>query len=283
MMTNTDHIIHNGQVTIQGAIHVPLEVYYEVMRVKNGVVMFREAHIARLLRSLSGTLKALGFGDASYRSAFEAQVHSDCEVLLKRLGVYEQNIKYSVYVDDGCLHRIVQYIPSAYPGIEVYTEGVLSKIRFFERENPNQKQMTHALSEIRQELASDDAYDYICMDANGRFLEGTKTNVFFVVGDMLYTAPDALVLSGITREVIVQALKDDPNFPLKLRLEALHRDQLDQVTGAFFTGTSIGVLPIAKIDDHVLGVAQHPGVQALMSEYRRREASYRTTKTETFA
>lgn len=283
MMTNTDHIIHNGQVTIQGAVHVPLEVFYEVMRVKNGVVMFREAHIARLLRSLSGALAAMGFGDASYRSVFEAQVHKDCEVLLEKVGVYEQNIRYSVYVDDGCLHRIVQYIPSAYPGHEVYEEGVLGKIRFFQRENPNQKQMTHALSEMRQALASDDAYDYICMDAEGRLLEGTKTNVFFVVGDTLYTAPDALVLGGITREVIIQALKDDPSFPLKLRLEALHRDQLDQVTGAFFTGTSIGVLPIAKIDDRVLGVAQHPGVQALMAEYRKREQAYRTTRTETLA
>lgn len=268
-------IIHNGVSTAQDRIQPPQVFYYEVMRMKQGVVLYLEAHIERLIKSISLSRPERGIEHPVDSESVTKWVLDDLKALYESVGAYDLNIKYIVYEENQCLQRLLFYIPSAYPSSDLYEAGVRSRFVAFTRENPNKKEMNQALSSIRHKLDADDSYDYICYDEAGRMLEGTKTNVFFIVDKTIYTAPDYLVLGGITRRVLLGILPGFcEQYGLEFKLESLNVNDFRKVTSAFFTGTSIGVLPISKIENFDLAVGRQTLLKQLLSVYRAHEAQY---------
>jgi len=208
----------------------------------------------------------------------------DCETLLTEMGCLEMNIRYSVFCDHSGWHRIVQYIPASYPTDQMYAKGVKTKTRLFNREAPNKKVMTEGLLNMRNDIDREEVYDFLCYDEHMQLLEGTKTNVFFIVDGIIYTAPDHKVLGGITRKVICEVLEENGalgandnilnTMNLGFKYEALPLSLLGKVTAAFLTGTSIGVLPISQIDNYELQTVEFSALQALMAMYRDIESRY---------
>lgn len=268
----TELIIHNGLATLQEETFVPLDNVYEVIRINQGVLLFLNAHLERLYYSLVLVSKNSGIDftltlDTIHRWALE-----DLQCLKDHCGLRNQNIKYAFVISKDGIERWLWYIPTRYPEQELYASGVSSALRLFERETPNKKQMTQSLNQLRQELSHTNHYDFICYDRNANILEGTKTNVFFIFQQKVYTAPNHLVLGGITRSEINRLLQK--NTVVQLRLEALSVDDLPDVEAAFFTGTSIGVLPITNIDGHPIPTLSEPLYHQIRALYENHVQAY---------
>lgn len=259
---SSNSIIRNGNVIEKEDYTEDVGVYYEVIRVKNRALMFLEDHIKRL----NCSLKKAGID----KSVTIDAVQSDLAKLFTAAGINNQNVKLSVSVEDGRLSCVLRYIESFYPVEETYKKGVFVKTKFFRRDRPEIKQVTDAMQDIRKQLMQDSVYEYLLVDDDGCILEGTKTNVFFVDGGRIVTADKRKVLGGITRHHVADLARKHFQFE-----EApFAKLNLKQVEAVFLTGTSIGVLPVSKVDDISFHSAENPVVLSLMQAYEACENDY---------
>ena len=229
-------IILNGNIIEQEEYTEDLTAFYEVIRVNNQALMFLEDHIKRLNHSLkmANIDKIITINS----------VKSDLAKLFKVDGIKNQNVKFSVSVQNERL------ICALY-----YTEI---------------KQLTNAMQTIRKQLQLDSVYEYLLVDHEGLILEGTKTNVFFVKGSQVITADTHKVLGGITRHHVADLARVHYDF----EESAFAKVNLNQVDAVFLTGTSIGVLPVCKVDDISFNSAINPVVLSLMKAYETCENTY---------
>lgn len=98
-----------------------------------------------------------------------------------------------------------------------------------------------------------DAYDHgasnvVLTDGAGHVVEGPGFNVFVVKTGRVVT-PERGVLQGITRQTALELL-DEMDVVTETR--ALGEDELRQAEEAFITSTAGGIIPITKVDDHVI-------------------------------
>lgn len=125
--------------------------------------------------------------------------------------------------------------------------GVNCNFLHEERENPElkifQAELRKKVDKKKQEAG---VFESILVNEQGFITEGSKSNIFFIKDDELYTAPDYLVLSGITRQKIIEICK---SFSIKVNFEAVHFQNMNTYDAAFICGTSPGVLPIKAVED----------------------------------
>ena len=109
------------------------------------------------------------------------------------------------------------------------------------------------------------------MDAAGRVLEGASSNFFGVLDGCLRTA-GAGVLAGVTRGVVLTLARE---AGLETVPEAVPLAQVPRLSEAFLTSSSRGVVPIVRVDDHVIGTgAPGPVTQRLGALYEARRLAY---------
>lgn len=84
---------------------------------------------------------------------------------------------------------------------------------------------------------------------NGLLTEGSRTNVFGVCKGQLLTAPVETVLSGITREVLLEVMQDT-DYPIQ---EAPMPADPSAYEELFISSTSMHVMPVTKVDGAYIG------------------------------
>jgi branched-chain amino acid aminotransferase len=94
-------------------------------------------------------------------------------------------------------------------------------------------------------------YDEVLMlDESGLVAEGALANAFFAMGGRVRTAPLSKVLAGITRDSVLQLLRD-------LEIEVAETDiRLEDALAAdegFYTGSTARIVPIGSIDGQPIG------------------------------
>jgi len=94
---------------------------------------------------------------------------------------------------------------------------------------------------------------------NGIITEGSRSNLFFVKGNTLITAPDEMVLPGVMRKKVLQMI-NEKQFTIKMT--ALKVSELNTIDAAFITGTSPRILPIRKVENLTLNPS-HPIIISL--------------------
>ena len=255
-------IILNGTIIEQEEYTEDLTAFYEIIRVSNRALMFLEDHIKRLNHSL----KMANINEIITINT----VRADLAKLFKVDGIKNQNVKFSVSIQNEHLLCALYYIESIYLNEETYKNGVPVKTKSFERDNPEVKQLTNAMQTIRKQLALDSVYEYLLVDHEGVVLEGTKTNVFFVKGGQVITAGTHKVLSGITRHHVADLARRNYDF----KESAFTKTNLNQIDAVFLTGTSIGILPVCEVDDINFNSANNPVVLSLMNAYENCKNKY---------
>ena len=153
----------------------------------------------------------------------------------------------------GDLYMLLEPLPPLPP--DIYETGVAVLTRHLVRHDPNTK-TTEFLAQqeaLRHQLPPD-LFEVLLTDADGCILEGSSSNFFAVADGVLMTAPDDLVLNGITRARVL-ALVQAEQIPIRSMPVCPPFEQLDE---AFITSSSRGIVPVVRIDTCTIGTGK-PG------------------------
>jgi len=206
---------------------------YEVIRIINGKPIFLEDHFKRLRNTCAKS---------------NNETLPDFELLKKEIvQLVEkeqlQNINVKIVITEG--QRTVYAIESKYPTDREYEEGVNCELLFRERKNPElkifQAKLRKEADRIKQQSP---IFESVLVNQKGEITEGSKSNIFFIKGHRMYTAPNDLVLSGVTRQKIIEIAISQG---IEMVYKAVNYKELEDFEAAFISGTSPGVLSIRQI------------------------------------
>lgn len=158
---------------------------------------------------------------------------------------------------------LVMLEPFSPPPPEAYNDGVTVSLVSAHRDNPQVKDSRFI--EVRQKLqqAAAGAYEVVLVDEDERILEGSGSNLYFVLDGELRT-PQVGMLEGIARSIVLEVAP--PILPV--RLETIHLDDLPSVSEAFLTSSSRGIVPIVRMGDQPIGEGRPgPLTKRLMDAY----------------
>ncbi len=242
------------------------ENLYEVVRVIEGVLLFWEDHLERLYATARLTGRQIPEDMAALGKVVQRVIEED--------GITDGNLRI-LYHYEGAAARprdlLVYRVPHHYPPEELYRKGVSCMLYQAERPRPAAK-IVHAglrLSVYQQLLARGD-YEALLVDRTGHITEGSRSNVFFIREDTLLTAPDGMVLAGISRKHLL-ALCHKEGITVARR--PVKVDELERMEAAFLTGTSIHVLPIRQVEAQPFDPG-HPLLQRIIHLYRQHVEAY---------
>ncbi len=135
---------------------------------------------------------------------------------------------------------------------------------YAERKDPESKVINHKLrSLIYQKLILERAYEALLVNEKNEITEGSRSNIFFLRGNKLTTAPDYMILNGITRKHILDICNEEK---IDVTLKCIRADSISEYDAVFMTGTSPMVLPFNLINDIAFRV-QFPVIDRLRELY----------------
>lgn len=212
---------------------------YEVIRIYKGVPLFFEKHISRMLNSANL---------ANLKVPFDGQKLKNIILKLAEMNkVKFGNIKIVFNFYNNECDFYCYFIEHHYPSENDYKNGVNTILFKGERKNPNAKIMDVSFRESTDKAIKEKkVFEAILIDRNGNITEGSKSNIFMVRGDCVYTSPVEDVLPGITRNIIINMVL---KCGYKFKEERVNCKNIKYMDGMFISGTSPKVLPISMVDD----------------------------------
>jgi branched-chain amino acid aminotransferase len=142
---------------------------------------------------------------------------------------------------------LIYYIDSVYPSPEQYRHGVKGVLFYGMRHEPQSKVLDFRLrSAINQELADEGAYEALLVNEENMVTEGSRSNIFFLKDNKLVTAPDDMILMGITRRHLLEICSES-GIPVDFR--SVSADDLSEFDSVFMTGTSPMILPFRSVEN----------------------------------
>lgn len=204
---------------------------YEVLRVINDKPLFLKEHLLRL-KSAVGNTDILA-------------IENELKMLINSYeGELNNNIFISVNTKTNDTGIFI--IKGFYPPKEWYENGIKINTYQIKRADPSKKIYDiNYKKKIEEHLKKTDVFETLITDS---FVinEGSRSNVFFIKGDVVYTPSVEAVLPGITRDKVFLSAK---NCGISIIETIINACDLKIYDGAFITGTSIDLLPIRQIDD----------------------------------
>jgi len=231
---------------------------YEVISFKDQELVFLEDHIKRINRSAKLAGLELWISN------------SELIKLITSLPVIN-------LVDDGSVTLVFNYgdtntftayinenVDSCSP--EDYENGVDTRFHFSERENPNVKLFNRVFRKRAGEMLDKyDLWEVILVDKNGYITEASKSNVFMIKDDTIYTSPVEDVLPGVTRKHVIALCNKLGIKLIEKKIPYILAWEMDSV---FITGTTIKILPVKAINDMGF-LVQNPILIQLIEEFKK--------------
>lgn len=229
---------------------------YEVVRVFKGHPIFLKDNIVRLDNSLK---------------ASNISIHAENLHLPEKLQRYieleqmvEGNLKYVLHFQSATPDEYIFRIPHTYPTEDDYRKGVPTITCKAIREHPEVKYINTDLRTLTNRLIKEyQVYEVLLVDNEGFITEGSRSNIFFVQGDTLYTSPQEYVLPGTSRKRVFDICKREN---IRIVEKRIGFNTLEKYDVAFLTGTSPLILPICRIDE-VCYSPNHALLRRLMGCY----------------
>lgn len=228
---------------------------YEVVRIMRGIPLFLEGHLHRFRHSAWMLHLEIPLTDADICSWLKELIHDN--------GADTGNIRFS-YCFRPCGRFMAYFIPHVYPSPEMMERGVVCGLLHAERHDPNVKAVQSGLRAAADQLITQGGfYEVLLVSGNGRITEGSRSNVFFLVGNQLVTAPASDILPGITRLKVIGLAE---NSGMNVRYESLPAEVLSVADAVFLTGTSPKVLPVSRVGEFSYDPG-HPILRQLIRAY----------------
>ncbi len=211
---------------------------YEVLRVEDGVPLFLEDHFSRLQNSFLLCQKKLIVSLSDFRKAVA--------MLITKNKIAEGPVKF-IFRTDNISGFIAYFMTPHRPSPEEYKSGINTVTLYEERNNPNAKIWNTELRETATTLiGKNKAYEAILINKNRFITEGSRSNIFFIKNNTVYTTPEDQVLPGITRKNVLEICLANK---IKTEIINISYSQISDFESAFLTGTSRKVVPIRNIDN----------------------------------
>lgn len=264
-----DYLIYNSKVCsteeIEMSNNTKQTLIYEVIRIIDGIPLYLEEHLDRLRK----TAKLL---DLKIDKTDEELI----DEIMKLIDInneYNSNIKILCYGGEKKIKDMYLYfIKSFYPSKSVHEEGIHTILYKSERENPNAKTFNMQLRQrINRELKERNAFEALLINDRGQITEGSRSNLFFVKDEKLFTPPSDKVLLGVTRTKIIELCR---LHNIDIVQAEISSDNFNEYDGAFITGTSINVLPIKGIDEIKFNSSKNDVIIKIIEIYERDRNDY---------
>ena len=236
---------------------VDIRIYYETIRVKGGILLFAEDHLARLVNSVKGLEN---FPVDTSRILTEAYSFIDLE------GVKDGSIRIVLTKESLLIHLA----DIAIPGSDLFENGINTSLLNWERKTPNLKifrgdYKTRVNEKFREENSHGLPFELVLSDNEGRLYEGSMSNLFIIRDGQVYSAPDEKILIGITRKRVMEALK---RSGLELKTGMFRPEELDTSKDAIFvSSTPFDILPVRYIDDYEFASADNEVLKMISKMY----------------
>ncbi len=239
---------------------------FDLLRTYDGEPYFLDAHIDRLETSASRIGLTLPWS--------HDEITAVVKQTLAKNDIPEANIR--IVVTGGSSADFMT--PSGPPRLLVlispvprlpdhwYTKGIKIISWQVERPIPGAKSIDYISASLAlKKAAAEGAVEALYIDRNGLALECTTSNLFAFIAGRLAT-PDAGILSGVTRKVVLELAQG--LFPIDLR--DISRTELLQADEIFITGTSKGLVPVIQVDDtRIADGRPGPHTRQLMTAMKR--------------
>ena len=233
-------------------------IAYEVIRIINSKPLFATDHFQRMLSSIKSVKPNAVLSLKDFVEAIKNIIDSNKIII--------GNIKLEIIIDDnGVISKLsAKQIIHHYPTEYDYKNGVSTVTYLHTRENPNSKIWNQSLRERTDEIISlQNVFEVIYVSKSNKITEGSRSNIFFIESNKLYSALPQDILLGITRKYIVEMAQ---NCGMQLVEKNIHLSELDTFDAAFISGTSPKILPIRCINEINFG-ANNKYLRMLMTEY----------------
>ena len=103
------------------------------------------------------------------------------------------------------------------------------------------------------------------LDSDGYVSEGSSVNIFIVKDGVLYTPELGAILSGITRNFVMQLARDLQLHVIEKKITTAELYNADE---AFFVGTAAEVTAIRSVNDKIIGQENlYPIAEQIKQQY----------------
>lgn len=106
--------------------------------------------------------------------------------------------------------------------------------------------------------------DALMLDHSGFIAEATGSNFFIEINNELHTPIPDCFLDGITRQTVIELAK---RRGIKIIERKIKPEELANANGAFLTGTTYEITPIAFIDNYTFTLS--PITEMMMNDYHK--------------
>ena len=221
---------------------------YETLKARKGLVYFPLDHIERLFHSAQIIGIEVGFK--------KSEIVSWVLELVKKNGLEDCNIKILCIgaANDKGPDIYILCLNPLFPPRRLYRDGASLLTMEGERHFPQAKSLSMLMSAMayRKAIAAG-CYDALLINRQGQVTEGTRTNLFYLQNNMVFTPPAEQSLEGVTKHTLVSCLKNN-NIEIKER--TLPIGELKSVQGLFLTSTSSKVMPVSRIDENEIQIPE---------------------------
>jgi branched-chain amino acid aminotransferase len=212
---------------------------YEVIRMIKGSPVFFHDHMERLESSMRIRHKA--------PLAKISELRKDIINLVKTEKRKDINLKIVLNYNQDSTNYLIYFVEPIYPSEEQYKKGVKGILFYAERKDPESKVINHKLrSSIYHKLILEGGYEALLVNEENQITEGSRSNIFFLKGGTLTTAPDDKILNGITRKHILDICRDKN---IKVKFMCVPVESIQDYDAVFMTGTSPMVLQFYCVGD----------------------------------
>ena len=229
---------------------------YEVFAVIDNKLADYEAHMSRLLRSLSELNMKLPFSRKSIffhiSNIVKQNLISNGLIYLQiSRGVASRDFKFPKNAKSS-LVIIGKSIP-----LEEYKDSFSKGIKISTTKDLRWKRVDiKSLNLLAPVLAKQSAYENNCqeswlIDDDNFITEGSSSNAWIYVDNTLITRPVSnSILNGITRSTLIRGLK---KRKIKYREAKFNLDDIKKANEAFITSATQHVMPVIKVDNIKIG------------------------------
>ena len=234
-------------------------VVYEAIRIIDGIPLFFEDHYLRMEKSISSIGGVLSITVNEFSRLIK--VISDANKSINC------NIKIAVYEENGRQNALIYLSKSYYPSKEEMDRGASVGLLQLERNDPNAKLFNQTYRDtVNKSINEGNFFEVLLVNNYGEITEGSKSNVFFVKENKIFTAPGTHVLKGVTRKYVIEACE---TAGFEVIEQFTYKGGLGEIEGVFLSGTSINVFPVSSIDNCLFKSSTHPVISSVRDEYSR--------------